>query len=168
MSLYATAPVKEPQAKPVKLLLVDDRPANLTALEAVLETLGQEIETANSGKDAITRVSQEEFAVIVLDVMMPEMDGFETAIRIRQVERSRSTPIIFVTAYRDLEEQLLRGYGAGAVDFLYKPIDPDVLRFKVSVFIALQRQRGLLKEYSNQLSDGEASGRADRRSSDRQ
>jgi signal transduction histidine kinase len=142
-------PLEEPT--PVRLLLVDDRPANLLALEAVLDNRGYEIVTAISGREAIASVLANDFAVILLDVMMPEMDGFETASRIREVERGRRTPIIFVTAYREVEEQLRRGYGSGAVDFLYKPIDPEVLRFKVSVFADLHRQSELLKKYSMQL-----------------
>jgi two-component system sensor histidine kinase/response regulator len=142
-------PIREPG--PVKLLLVDDRPTNLFALEAVLDNRGYQIVTATSGQEAIARVLSHDFAVILLDVMMPGMDGFETASRIREVEAGRNTPIIFVTAYKEFEEQLHKGYGSGAVDFLYKPIDPDVLRFKVSVFANLQRQADLLKKYSAQV-----------------
>lgn len=138
-------------ARAAKILLVDDRAANLFALEAVLDNRGYEIVTATSGQEAIASILVNEFAVILLDVMMPEMDGFQTALRIREIEQGRRTPIIFVTAFRELEEHLHRGYRAGAVDFLYKPIDPDVLRFKVSVFADLQRQADLLKSYSMQL-----------------
>jgi signal transduction histidine kinase len=137
--------------KPTKILLVDDLPANLLALEAVLDNRGYEIVTAMSGPEAIASISVNDFAVILLDVMMPEMDGFQTASRIREIEQARRTPIIFVTAFRELDEQMHRGYGSGAVDFLYKPIDPEVLRFKVSVFADLQRQADLLKSYSMQL-----------------
>ena len=139
------------QPKTVKLLLVDDRPANLLALEAVLDNRGYGIVTATSGQEAVASALANDFAVILLDVMMPEMDGFETASRIREVEHGKRTPIIFVTAYPELEEQLHRGYGSGAVDFLYKPIDPEVLRFKVSVFADLHRQADLLKKYALQL-----------------
>ena len=156
-------PLEEP--KPVKLLLVDDRPANLLALEAVLDNRGYEIVTAHSGQEALTSVLTNDFAVILLDVMMPEMDGFETASRIREVEHGKRTPIIFVTAYGKLEEQLHRGYGSGAVDFLYKPIDPEVLRFKVSVFADLHRQADLLKKYSMRLQA--ANGALERRVEER-
>src|ERR1700733_1481145 len=139
------------QPNPAKVLLVDDLPANLLALEAVLDNRGYEIVTATSGPDAVASILVNDFAVILLDVMMPGMDGFETASRIRELEKARRTPIIFVTAFRELDGQMHRGYGSGAVDFLYKPIDPEVLRFKVSVFADLQRQADLLKSYSMQL-----------------
>src|SRR5580700_10856295 len=132
--------------KPTKILLVDDLPANLLALEAVLDNRGYEIVTATSGPEAIASILVNDFAVILQDVIMPEMDGFQTASRIREIEPARRTPIIFVTAFRELD-----GYGSGAVEFLYKPIDPEVLRFKVSVFADLQRQADLLKTYSMQL-----------------
>jgi CheY-like chemotaxis protein len=94
-------PLEEP--KPVKLLLVDDQPANLLALEAVLDNRGYEIVTATCGREAVASIHSNDSAVILLDVMMPEMDGFETASRIRGLERGKLTPIIFVTAYRELE-----------------------------------------------------------------
>jgi signal transduction histidine kinase len=156
-------PLDEP--KPVKLLLVDDRPANLLALEALLDNRGYEIVTAISGQEAVASILANEFAVILLDVMMPEMDGFETASRIREVELGKRAPIIFVTAHRELEDQLHRGYGSGAVDFLYKPVDPEVLRFKVSVFADLYRQADLLKKYSMQLQA--ANGALERRVEER-
>jgi two-component system sensor histidine kinase/response regulator len=148
----ATAP-PDPLAerRPARLLIVDDKPANLLALQALLEQPGHEVVQAASGQEAIASALVDDFALILLDVMMPEMDGFETAQRIRETERNRRTPIIFVTAYRELEEQLLRGYVAGAVDFLYKPIDPDILRFKVSVFVDLYQQRELIRKYSSQM-----------------
>ena len=147
----ATATQLLAEAKPARLLIVDDKPANLLALEALLEKSEHEIVTAASGQEAIESARIYDFALILLDVMMPEMDGFETARHIRETERNRRTPIIFVTAYRELEEQLLRGYVAGGVDFLYKPIDPDILRFKVSVFVDLYQQRTLIREYSSRL-----------------
>lgn len=138
-----------PQQK-VKILLVDDRPANLLALETILEDLGQELVKANSGKEALRHLLTDEFAVILLDVNMPEMDGFETAALIRERERSRHTPILFITAHKDDEHQF-RGYYAGAVDFLYKPINPEVLRSKVSVFVDLCRKTELLKRHTAAL-----------------
>jgi signal transduction histidine kinase len=134
----------------VKILLVDDRPANLLALESILEDLGQELVKAASGKEALRHLLNDDFAVILLDVKMPEMDGFETATLIRERERSRHTPILFVTAHKD-DEHLFRGYYAGAVDFLYKPINPEVLRSKVSVFVDLSRKSGLLKKHTEIL-----------------
>jgi signal transduction histidine kinase len=139
------------EAEPrVKIMLVDDRPANLLTLESILEDLGQEIVKATSGKEALRHLLRDDFAVILLDVKMPEMDGFETATLIRERERSRHTPIVFLTAHKD-EEHLFRGYYAGAVDFLYKPINPEVLRSKVSVFVDLSLKTELLRMQTDVL-----------------
>jgi len=120
-----------------KMLLVDDKPENLVALEAALKPLGQELVTAQSGEEALRCLLETEFAVILLDVQMPGMDGFETAARIKERERSRHIPIIFLTAIsRELHQQL-RGYEVGAVDYIAKPFDPWVLRSKVAVFVDL-------------------------------
>ena len=135
----------------VKILLVDDQPDNLLSAEAVLESLGQEIVKAQSGRQALRHLLDQDFAVILLDVMMPGMDGFETATLIRQRERSRLTPIIFLTALGKSEEHLFRGYGVGAVDYLFKPIVPEVLRSKVAVFADLHRKSRLLKRHSELL-----------------
>src|SRR5579884_87235 len=121
-----------------KILLVDDRPENLIALEAALEGLGEELVLANSGTEALRHLLSEDFAAVLLDVKMPDMDGFETAEMIRSRPRSRQTPIIFLTAYKS-DAHLFRGYHLGAVDFLFKPIVPEVLRSKVSVFVELSR-----------------------------
>ena len=130
----------------VKILLVDDTPENLLSLEAALEPLGEELVFAHSGTEALRRVLQDDFAAILLDVRMPEMDGFETAQIIRTRSRSRSTPILFMTAYRGFEP-LSRGYGLGAVDFLYKPIIPEILRSKVAVFVDLARKADELRRH---------------------
>src|SRR5689334_11993711 len=124
----------------VKILLVDDQPDNLLSAEAVLESLGQEIVKARSGREALRHLLDEDFALILLDVMMPGMDGFETAALIRQRERSRQTPIIFLTALGKSEEYLFQGYEVGAVDYLFKPIIPEVLRSKAAVFVELHRK----------------------------
>ncbi len=145
-----TATARDPELsaqEPVKILLVDDRPANLLALETILEDLGQELVKATSGKDALRQLLSDDFALILLDVKMPGMDGFETAALIRERERSRHTPILFVTAQKDDEHQF-RGYYAGAVDFLYKPINPEVLRSKVSVFVELSRKTELIRRHA--------------------
>jgi signal transduction histidine kinase len=134
----------------VKILLVDDRPANLLTLESILEDLGQEIVKATSGKEALRFLLKDDYAVILLDVKMPEMDGFETATLIRERDRSRHTPILFLTAHKE-EEHLFRGYYAGAVDFLYKPINPEVLRSKVSVFVDLCLKTELLRRQAEVL-----------------
>src|SRR5256714_7134758 len=120
-----------------KALLVDDRRDNLIAVEAILQGLPVEAVAVESGAAALKQLLIDDFAVILLDAQMPEMDGFETASHIKQRERTRHVPIIFLTA-ADRDAQLaLRGYAAGAVDYLTKPFDPWVLRAKVSVFVAL-------------------------------
>lgn len=120
-----------------KILLVDDRAENLFALEAVLSELGQELVFARSGEVAVEAAASDEFAVIVLDVIMPGMDGFETAAQIKRRGRTPNVPIIFLTAAGAEPELAFRGYAAGAVDYISKPFDPWVLRAKVSVFVDL-------------------------------
>jgi CheY-like chemotaxis protein len=120
-----------------KILLVDDRSENLLALEAILSSLDQELVFARSGEAAIEAAIADEFAVILLDVVMPGMDGFETAAQIKQRGRMPNAPIIFLTAAGAEPELAFRGYAAGAVDYISKPFDPWVLRAKVSVFIDL-------------------------------
>jgi PAS domain S-box-containing protein len=123
------------------VLLVDDRPENLLALGAVLEPLDVRQVTAGSGEEALRALLAQDFAVVLLDVQMPGMDGFETAEYIRGRERSARTPIIFLTAVSTDVSQVLRGYEAGAVDYVLKPFDPLVLRSKVAVFAELDRHR---------------------------
>jgi diguanylate cyclase (GGDEF)-like protein len=123
------------------ILLVDDRVDNLDALEAVLEPLGQNLVRAPSGEEALRQLLNDEFALILLDVQMPGMDGFETAARIKQRARTRHIPIIFLTAISKDAGQAQRGYTMGAVDYLFKPFDPHVLRSKVAVFLDLHRLR---------------------------
>jgi len=122
----------------VKILLVDDNPDNLVSIEAALEALNEELVSARSGTEALRYLLENDFAAILLDVKMPDMDGFETAELIRSRKRSQHTPILFLTAYRN-EEHLFRGYDLGAVDFLFKPIVPEILRSKVAVFVELSR-----------------------------
>ena len=144
---------------PVKILLVDDDRDNLLALEAVLEPLHQELMLAQSGEDALRLCLDHDFAAILLDVRMPEFDGFETAALIRSRKKSRHTPILFLTAYRS-DEQLFRGYDLGAVDFLFKPIVPEVLQSKVSVFVHLRRSEQLLRRQAEDLTRAEQRFRA--------
>jgi CheY-like chemotaxis protein len=125
------------------VLMVDDNPVNLYALKATLDHCGVEIVRAGSGADALRLVLQRDFALILMDVQMPGMDGFETATLIRQRERSSRTPIIFVTAHAPDNLKLLEGYKAGAVDYLFKPIDPTILRSKVDVFVQLYQHTEL-------------------------
>jgi PAS domain S-box-containing protein len=134
----------------VKILLVDDTPDNLVSIEAALSGLGEDLVLANSGKEALRHLLHEDFAAILLDVRMPDMDGFETAELIRGRPRSRQTPILFLTGYRN-EEHLFRGYDLGAVDFLFKPIVPEVLRSKVAVFVDLSRGNAMLKQQADAL-----------------
>src|SRR6185436_15498575 len=138
--MSASGPAPEPVARP-SVLLVDDRPENLLALTAVLEPLEVRLVTAGSGEEALRALLAEDFAVVLLDVRMPGMDGYETAEYIRGRERSARTPIIFLTAVSTDVSQVLRGYEAGAVDYVLKPFDPVVLRSKVAVFAELERHR---------------------------
>jgi signal transduction histidine kinase len=135
----------------VKLLLVDDHAENLLALEAILEAPGRQLVLARSGAEALRHLLHGDFAAIILDVMMPEMDGFETASLIRQRERSKNTPIIFLTALGRSEEALFRGYDVGAVDYLVKPIVPAILKSKIEVFVRLKRQSELLEAKNIEL-----------------
>ncbi len=132
--------------KKVNILMVDDEPSNLAALEAILECLGQNLIKASSGKEALRYVLNEDFAVILLDVQMPDMSGIETAALIRVRERSRHIPIIFLTGMVKTAEMMFKGYSAGAVDYLMKPIVSGVLRAKVEVFVELAVSRRKLQE----------------------
>ena len=132
------------------ILIVDDRPEKCLALEAVLDDLGQNIVRAYSGREALRQVLHHEFAVILLDVNMPDMDGFETASLIRQRKSSRHTPIIFVTSFGD-DMHASRGYALGAVDYILAPVLPDVLRTKVAVLVDLFRKNQQLKRQAESL-----------------
>jgi signal transduction histidine kinase len=134
----------------VDILVVDDRPEQRLSLSAVLAGIGANVITAASGRDALRWLLQREFAVVLLDVNMPEMDGFETAALIRQRARSEHTPIIFVTAYSD-DTHEARGYSLGAVDYILTPVEPQVLRAKVSVFVELFRKRGEVTQQTELL-----------------
>jgi phosphoserine phosphatase RsbU/P len=126
--------------------MVDDTPSNLMVLEATLEELGQNLVRAGSGVEALGRLLDQDFAVIVMDVQMPDMNGFEVADMIRQRGRTRHIPIIFLTAYERTDVELFRAYSVGAVDFLFKPIVPEILRSKVRVFVDLHRLREQIRE----------------------
>jgi PAS domain S-box-containing protein len=138
----------------VKILLVDDTPDNLVSLEAALDGLGQELVLARSGTEALRHLLDDDFAAILLDVKMPDMDGFQTAELIRSRKRSRHTPILFLTGYRS-DEHLFRGYDLGAVDFLFKPIVAEILRSKVGVFVELSRNTALLRRQAEVLGKAE-------------
>ncbi len=133
------------------ILVVDDLPEKLLVFGTVLEDLGQNLVFVNSGSDALREVLRREFAVILLDVNMPDIDGFETASLIRRYKRSAHTPIIFITAYAD-EIQTARGYSLGAVDYILSPVVPDVLRSKVKVFVDLhQMQRRVRRQADERI-----------------
>jgi len=135
----------------VHILIVDDRPEKLLALEACLTSLGQNIVPAHSGNEALKCLLKQEFAVILLDVSMPGMDGFETATIIRQRPKTEHVPIIFVTSMSDSEKHIFKGYSLGAVDYILSPIVPDVLRTKVSVFVDLYKKAEQIRRQGEQL-----------------
>jgi CheY-like chemotaxis protein len=129
-----------------KILMVDDREENLIALEAILSSLDLVPVRARSGEEALKALLGTEFALILLDVRMPGMDGFETAAHIKRRERTRNIPIIFLTVVDSAPDYAFRGYAAGAVDYLTKPFDPWVLRAKVAVFVELYNMTQRLTE----------------------
>ena len=136
----------------VNILLVDDQPNNLLALESILsDTEGLSLVSADSGTKALKHLLQTDFAVVLLDVQMPDLDGFETANLIRQRDRSRDTPIIFLTALSRSETNVFRGYELGAVDYIFKPFHPEILRSKVNVFVELFRKREAFKRQATEL-----------------
>jgi CheY-like chemotaxis protein len=129
-----------------RILLVDDRAENLIALEAILSSLNQQLVPVRSGEAALKALLSEEFAVILLDVVMPGMDGFETAAHIKRRAKTHDVPIIFLTAAGAEPDHAFRGYAAGAVDYIAKPFDPWVLRAKVAVFVDLYVKNRQLRE----------------------
>ncbi len=134
----------------VRVLIVDDRPENLLALESILEGMPLNIHKALSGNEALGLLLSNDFALVLMDVQMPDMDGYETAELMRGSERTRAIPIIFITAISKKEKNIFRGYEAGAVDFLFKPVDPEILISKVKVFTSLYRQKATIQK---QLAD---------------
>jgi two-component system, sensor histidine kinase and response regulator len=152
-------PADQPIDDRVNILLVDDQPANLTAMEAMLQGLGQNLIKAESGLEALKWLLTHEFAVILLDVKMPELDGFETAALIRQRDKSRHTPIIFLTANDASQTQAVRGYAVGAVDYMVKPVVPEFVRSKVAVFVELAKKTELLRRQTQLLAENEQAAR---------
>jgi serine phosphatase RsbU (regulator of sigma subunit) len=149
--MQATTDVEQAPPLEINVLAVDDQPSNLLALEAVLADLKANLVKATSGAEALGHLLQKEFAVILMDVKMPGMDGFETAELIRKRSRSRHTPIIFLTAWETADEQMLHGYALGAVDYLRKPLVPEVLHSKVSVFVDIFRKTEQIKRQAERL-----------------
>src|SRR5213594_2376323 len=135
----------------VGILIVDDDATKRFALRTILAPLDEDVVEASSGADALRQLLRHEFAVVLLDVRMPIMDGFETAQLIRQRPRSELTPIIFVTALDQAETDMGRGYNLGAVDFVFAPVVPAIMRAKVSVFVELYRAQQELRRYRTQL-----------------
>ena len=129
-----------------KLLLVDDQPANLVSLEAVLEGEGRPLIKAHSGQEALKILLKEDISLVLLDVQMPGMDGFEVAELMRQRKDTQTIPIIFVTAISKEKKYVFKGYQAGAVDYLFKPLDPLILKSKVDFFLSLDKQRRELQQ----------------------
>src|ERR1700712_2351317 len=134
----------------VNILLVDDRADKLLAHEVVLAELNQNLVRATSGKDALRCLLKQDFAVILLDVNMPNMDGFETASLIRQRGRSETTPIIFISAVNDTENHVSRGYSLGAVDYILTPVVPEILRAKIAVFVDLFKKTDQVKRQAEE------------------
>src|SRR3954447_21349617 len=149
-SLAATKPngIEVPKAT---ILIVDDNVDVLNSMAAVLEVIHEEVLTASNANQALKHLLKVDPAVIVLDVMMPDMDGFQLATLIRQRERFKHTPIIFLTGLGKEDSQMLQGYQAGAVDYLLKPVDPDVLRSKVRIFVDLSKKTELLRRYAEMM-----------------
>ena len=139
----------------VDVLIVDDRIDGLITLEAVLNMPGLNLVKAQSGKEALDLLNLYEFAVILLDVQMPEMDGFEAAQHIRKNEKYKHTPIIFVTAINKDDQYIYRGYEVGAVDYLFKPFEPQILRAKVNTFIELFLKSKKLQEQAELIRESE-------------
>jgi len=136
MSMTTNKPIEKQ-----KILMVDDRPENLIALEAVLEDLDRDLVKANSGEEALKLLLRDRFALVLLDVQMPGMDGFEVAELMRANKSIAKTPIIFVTAISKEDKYKFKGYEVGAVDYLMKPIEPIILTAKVNFFLDLDRQK---------------------------
>lgn len=132
--------------KTPKILIVDDRPANLYAMEHILSGVDAELFKADSGNEALKLTLHHQFALILLDVQMPGMDGYEVATLLRERDATAAVPIIFVTALNTDEQHAVRGYEAGAVDYVFKPVNPDILKSKVNVFLALYRQHRELNQ----------------------
>jgi CheY-like chemotaxis protein len=141
-------------ARQARILLVDDRSENLIALDAILSPLNQILVPVQSGEEALEALFAEEFAVVLLDIVMPGMSGLETAVRIKQNAKTRDVPIIFLTAALAQPEQPFLGYAAGAVDYLAKPFDPGVLTAKVSVFVDLYLKASQLRDQAELLGEG--------------
>src|SRR3989440_2692479 len=146
----------------VNILLVDDQPARLLTYESILKDLGQNLVCAHSGLEALEKLIKEEFAVVLLDVSMPDMDGFEAARLIHEHPRFEKTPIIFVTGVHVTELDRLKGYKAGAVDYVSIPLVPEILRSKVAVLVELYCKRRELQELNRTLAQANSTLQAEK------
>jgi signal transduction histidine kinase/response regulator RpfG family c-di-GMP phosphodiesterase len=146
----ADSSAQEPAEEKVSILIVDDRPDKLLGYETILEDLNENLVRATSGKEALRCLLKQDFAVILLDVNMPGMDGFETAALIRQRPRSEHTPIIFISAVNDTETHVSRGYSIGAVDYILTPVVPEILRAKIAVFVDLFKKTEQVKRQAEE------------------
>ncbi|MCQ8189067.1 response regulator [Streptomyces rugosispiralis] len=140
-------------AEKAGILIVDDMEENLIALEAVLGPLDQQLVRARSGEEALKAMLRQDFAVVLLDVLMPGMDGFETAANIKRLDQTKDVPIILLTGTDADSDYAYRGYAIGAADFLTKPFDPWLLRTKVNVFLEMHRKNRQLEARTEQLAD---------------
>jgi response regulator RpfG family c-di-GMP phosphodiesterase len=146
-TVFFTVPAASPSQPKVEpseianVLLVDDRPENLLALKVILDRPDYRLVTAKSGEEALALALRERFAVVLMDIAMPGMNGLEVAIHLKELERSRDIPILFVTAFGDDPEEVHRAYAAGAADYLVKPLDAEIVRKKVAVFVDLSRRQ---------------------------
>ena len=138
-------------ADPINILIVDDEPANLLVLETVLDDPGYRLVRAQTADQALLALVEAEFALLILDIRLPGMSGFELAQMIKERKKTAGVPIIFLTAYYDKDQHVLEGYGSGAVDFLNKPVNPAMLRSKVSVFADLYRKNRAITLANNAL-----------------
>src|SRR5437868_12854590 len=150
MSADSSTNEKEVVEEKVSILIVDDRPDKMLAYEAILKDLKEDIVCARSGKEALRCLLKQDFAVILLDVNMPGMDGFETAALIRQRARSETTPIILISAVNDTETHVSRGYSLGAVDHILTPVVPEILRAKIAVFVDLYKKSEQIKKQAEE------------------
>ena len=158
--------IGQPGEAPINILIVDDEPRNLTVLETILDDPGYRLVRAGSADQALLALIVEEFALLILDIRMPGMTGFELANMIKERKKTARVPIIFLTAYYNEDQHVLEGYGTGAVDYLHKPVNAAVLRSKVAVFAELHRMnrecftanRALLSEVTERIENPVARG----------
>jgi len=134
-------PLSSVGAAVANILLVDDRPENLLSLKAILERPDYRLVTARSGDEALSLALRERFSVALIDIAMPGMDGLEVAVHMKELQRSRDVPIIFITAFGEDPQEIHRAYSAGGADYLVKPLDAEIVRKKVAVFVELSRRR---------------------------